>query len=62
MKQSIEKKRAKALELMKQLDLCEDFVEMFKEKGIVTYFERHIGYWAFQDKELMAKIKASYYS
>ena len=58
MKTSIEKKRAKALELMKQLDLCEDFVEMFKEKGIVTYFEQHIGYWAFQDEELMAKIKA----
>jgi hypothetical protein len=35
-----------------------DFVEMFKEKGIVTYFEQHIGYWAFQDEELMAKIKA----
>ena len=26
MKQSTEKKKAKALELMKQLDICEDFV------------------------------------
>ena len=58
MKQSIEKKKAKALELMKQLDICEDFVEIFKEKGIVTYFEQHIGYWAFQDDQLMKKIKA----
>lgn len=58
MKNSIEQKKAKALELMKQLDICEDFVEMFKEKGIVTYFEQHIGYWAFQDDQLMEKIKA----
>ena len=58
MKNSIEEKKAKALELMKQLDICEDFVEMFKEKGIVTYFEQHIGYWAFQDDQLMEKIKA----
>ena len=58
MKTSIKNKKAKALELLKQLDICEDFVTMFQEKDIVTYFEQHIGYWAFQDKELMAKIKA----
>lgn len=58
MKTSIQEKKAKALELLKQLDICKDYVEIFKEKDIVTYFEQYIGYWAFQEEDLMARIKA----
>lgn len=58
MKTSIQEKKQKALELMKQLDICKDYVEIFKEKDIVTYFEQYIGYWAFQEEDLMARIKA----
>ena len=58
MKTSIQEKKQKALELLKQLDICEDYVELFKKKDIVTYFEQYIGYWAFQEEDLMARIKA----
>jgi len=37
MKTSIQEKKQKALELLKQLDICEDYVEIFKEKDMKIY-------------------------
>lgn len=50
-------KKDKALELMKQLDIYQPYIDGFKDKGYVCYFERFGGYWDFQDKELEAKRK-----
>ena len=57
MKTTIEQRKEKAVELMKQLQIYKPYINDFKKENLVTYFERHIGYWAFQDKELNNKIK-----
>ena len=57
MKTTIEQRKEKAVELMKQLQIYKPYINDFKKDNLVTYFERHIGYWAFQNKELNNKIK-----
>ena len=57
MKTTIEQRKEKAVELMKQLKIYKPYIKDFKEENLVTYFEHHIGYWAFQDQELNDKIK-----
>lgn len=50
-------KKDKALQLMKQLDIFEPYIDGLKNDGYVCYFERFAGYWDFKDKELEAKRK-----
>ena len=50
-------KKAKAVEMLKELDIYKPYIEGFKEENNVCYFERYAGYWAYQDEELMKKIK-----
>jgi len=50
-------KKDKALELLKQLDIYQPYIDGFKENGYVCYFERFAGFWDFQNKELEAKRK-----
>lgn len=50
-------KKDKALQLMKQLDIFEPYIDGLKNDDYVCYFERSAGYWDFQDKELEAKRK-----
>ena len=51
------KQKELALTQMKKLDIYKDYIDIFKENDTVTYFDRFIGFWAYQDKELFAKIK-----
>ena len=57
MKTTIEQRKEKAIKLMKQLQIYKPYIKDYKDKNLVTYFEHHIGYWAFQNKELNDKIK-----
>ena len=57
MKTTIEQRKEKAVELMKQLEIYKPYINDFKKDNLVTYFERHIGYWTYQNKELDKKIK-----
>ena len=50
-------KKDKALQLMKQLDIYQPYIDGLKKDGYVCYFERFAGFWDFQDKELEAKRK-----
>ena len=52
-----EQRKEKAVELMKQLQIYKPYINDFKKDNLVTYFERHIGYWTYQNKELDKKIK-----
>ena len=47
-----------AITLMKKLDIYQPYIDAFQNDDIVSYFERYIGFWAYQDKELDKKIKA----
>lgn len=53
----IEEQKAKAIELLKQLDIYEPYIDDFKEKDQVCFFERYGGYWVFQKPELKAKMR-----
>ena len=47
-----------AISLMKTLNIYQPYIDVFEKDDIVSYFERYIGFWAYQDKELDEKIKA----
>lgn len=49
--------KEKALQLMKKLGIYKPYIEDFKKDETVCFFERYAGYWAFQEPDLMAKIK-----
>ena len=54
---TIENKKQKALELMKTLDIYKPYVKGFEKDNNVYFFEDFGGFWAYQEPELMAKIK-----
>lgn len=54
----ITKQKDKAIELMKRMDIYKPYIQGFRENGKVCFFERFGGYWADQDPELYAKLKA----
>lgn len=57
MKSTFKKRKLKAIECMKKLDICNAFIKDLEERNTVCYFDNFIGYWAFQDPELYAKVK-----
>ena len=54
---TIENKKQKAIELMNRLDIYKPYIKGFKDKNSVCFFENFGGFWAYQEPELMAKIK-----
>ena len=46
-----------AITLMKKLDIYQPYIDVFEKENIVSYFERYIGFWAYQDKDLDTKLK-----
>lgn len=57
MNTTIEERKEKALEIMQKLDIYKPYIKGFRDKNEVCYFERFAGYWAWQEEELMSKIK-----
>lgn len=49
--------KEKAIELLEELDIYKPYIRGFKNKGDVCYFENFGGFWAYQESELMEKIK-----
>ena len=54
---TIEQKKQKALELMKKLDIYKPYIKGFEQHNDVCYYEGFGGFWAYQEPELMEKIK-----
>lgn len=52
-----EEKKAKALEIMKTLDIYKPYIKGFQEKDQVCFFESFGGYWVFQEPEIEAKMR-----
>lgn len=44
---TLQEKKDKAIELMKRLDIFKPFIDDFKDRDLVCYFERYIGYWVY---------------
>ena len=52
-----EDKKKKAIELMEELGNYKPYIRGFKQDNTICYFEQYAGFWAYQDEELMEKIK-----
>ena len=50
-------KKEKAIELMKKLDIYKPYIKGFKNEDTVCYFENYGGYWAWQEPDLIEKVK-----
>ena len=54
---TIENKKQKAIELMQQLNIYKPYVRGFEKDNKICFFENFGGFWAYQEPELMNKIK-----
>lgn len=52
-----EQKKQKAIQIMQKLDIYAPYIRGFREENQVCFFEAFGGFWAYQEPELMAKIK-----
>lgn len=52
-----EQRKAKAIEIMKQLDIYKDFIKGYEQNDYVCMYEHYIGFWTFQYPKLESKIK-----
>ena len=50
-------KKQKAIEYLKKLDIYKPYIKGFKEDNNVCFFENYGGYWAWQEPDLMKKVK-----
>ena len=50
-------KKQKAIELMNKLNIYKPYIKGFEKDNHVCFFEGFGGFWAYQEPELMAKIK-----
>ena len=57
MKITNEIKKQKAIELMNKLNIYKPYIRGFENDNMVCFFENFGGFWAYQEPELMAKIK-----
>ena len=57
MNKTREEKKIKAVELMKKLDIYRPYIKGLQKEDNVCYFENYGGYWAWQEPDLMKKVK-----
>lgn len=57
MRISRETKKQKAIELMNKLGIYKPYIKGFEKDDTVCFFENFVGYWAYQEPELMEKVK-----
>ena len=50
-------RKIKAIELLKELDIYEPYIEGFEQENNVCFFERFGGYWVYQEPEILKKMK-----
>ena len=57
MNKTREEKKIKAVELMKKLDIYRPYIKGLQKEDNVCFFENYGGYWAWQEPDLMKKVK-----
>ena len=57
MKTTIEAKRQKAIEYLKELGIYKPYIKGFEQDKQVCFYERYAGYWVFQEPEIEKKMK-----
>ena len=51
------KQKAKAVEIMKRMDIYKPYIEGFEKEDKVCFFEMYGGFWVYQEPEVEAKMK-----
>ena len=57
MNKTREEKKIKAVELLKKLDIYRPYIKGLQKEDNVCFFENYGGYWAWQEPDLMKKVK-----
>ena len=57
MKITNEEKKIKGIELLNKLGIYKPYIKGFEKNNDVCYFENFAGFWAYQEPELIDKIK-----
>ena len=52
-----QKQKAKAIEMMKQMDIYKPYINGFEKQNKVCFFEQFGGFWVYQEPEVEAKMK-----
>ena len=52
-----QQQKAKAIEIMKQMDIYKPYIEGFEKEDKVCFFEMYGGFWVYQEPEVEAKMK-----
>ena len=52
-----QKQKAKAIEIMKQIDIYKPYINGFEKQDKVCFFEQFGGFWVYQEPEVEAKMK-----
>ena len=52
-----QKQKAKAIEIMKQMDIYKPYINGFEKQNKVCFFEQFGGFWVYQEPEVEAKMK-----
>ena len=52
-----QQQKAKAIEIMKQMDIYKPYIDGFKNEDKVCFFEQFGGFWVYQEPEVEAKMK-----
>ena len=52
-----QKQKAKAIEIMKQMDIYKPYIEGFEKENKVCFFEQFGGFWVYQEPEVEAKMR-----
>lgn len=57
MNTTLQERKKQAIKCLKELDIYKPYIKGFKQDNQVCYFEHFAGYWAWQEPELIQKIK-----
>lgn len=57
MKKIKKEMKEKAINCLKQLNIFKPYINGFEKENTVCYFENFAGFWAWQDSELIEKVR-----
>ena len=52
-----EQRKEKAIQLLNKLDIYKPYINGFKKSDKVCFYENYGGFWAYQEPELIEKVK-----
>lgn len=57
MNTTLEERKQKAIEIMKELNIYKPYIDGFQKENNVCFYEGFGGYWVYQEPEIEAKMK-----